>query len=65
MIGTTDGILDKIYQSNEYQELEKQIIAAEKHLLKIASEDASKIYHNIDFLCCKQNEIVIQALKKY
>ena len=54
--------LNEIEQNEQYKIIGNQIIAAEKQLLEIASDDVKKLYHDIDFLCCKQSEMLKDLL---
>ena len=52
-------------QNKEYAQIEKSIIDLEKELFEIAPDNIINLYHQIDFFCCKQREIVTNLLIKY
>jgi hypothetical protein len=57
-----ESTLIEIEQSEQYKNIQRQIIATEKQLLEIAPDDVKKLYHDIDFLCCLQTELIKETL---
>jgi len=55
---------EMIGRNKEYEEINKSIVELEKELLKIAPDDIKKLYLQIDFLCCKQQALFTEILKK-
>jgi transcriptional regulator len=51
--------------SEEYLKIQKSIIELEKELLEKAPDNIKKLYLQIDFLCCRQQEIAENLLKEY
>jgi hypothetical protein len=62
-----DGIVAnlKVINDPQYQAIDRQIIGIEKELLSNAPEAIKKMYHQIDFLVCKQHEREKDILKIY
>lgn len=44
-------------KANGSNDIQNQIINLEKKLLKVATDEVKELYFEIEFLCCKQNEL--------
>ena len=65
MSGSKCFFEELLKENKEYVQTEKSIVELEKEFFEIAPDNIKNLYHQIDFLCCKQREIVTDLLIKY
>ena len=51
-------------EKDSLKEIDKAIVQLEKKLMKTAPDNIKKLYLQIDFLRCKQQNIALDILKK-